>query len=333
MSNSWVAESGQRPLVSIIMSHLNNSPDGETSQFVVETLESVASQTYLDNTGGAELIIFDDGSPPHQLRSLREIVAELQQRHKGRFVNFSGVHSVVPNMGKNTVLEFAKSHIDRDRSRYTVVIDRDDVYRPNFLEALFLHLEGQRKINPDMVMAYSDNILITKEGYICGIGCALPFDRDEYYGVNGQPGKNHIPGPSLVLTKRFLAGFPKDFYNDRDKHKRHIGELGDRKKDKYAATHFGYQNTSAGMLYEQGDQLFFYRQHQDQMTGSMAQLHNDTRYGPEGFFASVPLDFPKMHWRDFEALSRAQQIELLDKIPRADHQHWEHYRPAPRVQA
>lgn len=311
------AQSSGKPLVSIVMSHW------DSLLFVRETLESIAAQTFLDGIGEAEFIMYDDGSPPDQLDALRRIVAGFQDRFSGRFAKFSGVHTVSHNMGKNRVLEQTKPHIS-DGSRYTVVADSDDVYDPDFLTVHFRHLEEQRALNPNVVMTYSDNILIDKNGVCCGTGNAPSFDRDVYFERDNYKGENYIPGYALVVTERFLKGVPRDLdTRNRDKQLRHMAELGDNG----IAVHIGFLNDGDGTANNIAGRHVFYRQHETQMSGHMDQLGQDPRYGEGGFFARWPEDLPKPHWREFVNLPRETKIGYLAKMPRADTQGWNRYSP------
>ena len=60
----YVAESSERPLVTVVMSHWNNL------LYIREALDSIAAQTFLDAIGDFEVRVFDDGSPEHRLKSL-----------------------------------------------------------------------------------------------------------------------------------------------------------------------------------------------------------------------------------------------------------------------
>lgn len=295
-----IAESSNKPLVSVVMPHWN------TWRYVKEAIDSIASQTFLDN-GDLELIVIDDGSPRVQYGILRMMIAYQKWHHKGRFANFE-IHRV-SHRGKNRVLEEAKEYINARRSRYTFVADSDDVFAPTFVQSLFDHLEAQRVSDTNVVMAYCDSILIDESGFCFGTATAPDFDRRLYFGQDGNGGSNFIPGNALVKTERFLAGIPKDLNApfNLDKHSRHMAELGE-----------------SGGAVRIPNRDFFYRQRDDQMSGYRKQLEKDPRYGKDGFFALWPKDIPKPHWIEWVGLPRVKQLELLEIMPNAGNIVWDY---------
>jgi len=292
------------PLVTVIMPHWEKS-----LPYIGEAIDSIAAQTFLDLVRSVDLRVVDDGSSVHEYEILSRVIKQYQETHRGRFVNFI-LHSF-PRGGKNRNLERIKQYID-ERSRYILVADSDDVFAPQFLTVLFEHLEQQRAIDPNVVISYCNSLLIDEHGFCCGAGTAPNFDRSTYFRETETEESNYIPGNALRVTERFMAGTPKDFDHNRDKHKRFVAELGEM-----------------GRASRVDGRHFFYKQHADQMSGHMDQLAEDQRYGPGGFFDQWPQGERRPYWREWLALQREEQTRLLSLMPNADTMGWQQYRPRP----
>lgn len=288
-------EPSERPLVTIVMPHWNTLP------YITDAVESIARQTFRSNGGNLEVKIIDDGSSEHEFLILKGMLESVKHYDWGKTL----IRSLYKfsHRGKNRVLEAVKPYIDVNKSKYTIVADSDDIFGPHFVQILFNCIEKARASNPNVVMAYGDSILINERGYCVGTATAPDFDRDLYFGTDGKGGSNFIPGNAIVLTERFLAGRPHDLDTaNRDKLFRHMAELGDNG----AAVHVA-------------DRIYFYRQRDGQMSGHGQQLEDVE------FFARLPEDVPKLHWREWVNLPRTEQLQLLTRMPNADTSAWNHY--------
>ncbi|MAG92015.1 hypothetical protein CMO83_05040 [Candidatus Woesearchaeota archaeon] len=297
-----VEASGGRPLVSIVM------PDHNAGDYVSEAVENIAMQTFLQR-GNLELIVVDDGSNPGEL----DILKELQTQYGWVFEQFI-VHST-PQGGKNKAIEAGKPYINKERSKFTFVADADDNIYPLFVDNLFNHMTIKNSQNPNVVMVYSDNLLIDKEGRIFAKGVAREFTRETYFDPNPKKNTNYIPGNALVLTDVFLAGIPIDLKtSNRDKKLRHVAELGD--------------NGEASHL---PNPLFFYRQHPDQMSGHWNQLSRDNQFGKGGISDAWPKDISRYHWREWLQLPIEKQLQILSRMPIVWNElYWQNYRNNPK---
>lgn len=299
-----IVESGERPLVSAIMPHWKALP------YIREAMESVVRQTFLNNGGDLELIVIDDGSQRDVYAKLIEIFQLVSHFDLARYVPIT-LDAVPRHSGKNRALEYAKRYINK-RSRYTFVADSDDVFAPEFVQNLSDALEKARKENPNVIMAYSDSILIDGKGVCCGIATAPDYNRNLYFGLNGAKRSNFIPGNALVVTERFREGVPSDLdASEWDKWLRHTAEL---RGDGIAIRVKDVENKPR--------RDYFYRQQPDQMSGHGKQLEE------REFFARWPEHIPKPHHKTWSEYPRKEQIKLLKEMPETDTRHWNQYRSA-----
>lgn len=118
------------PRVSIII------PAYDISEFIVETLESVFSQTYKNY----EIILINDGSPDTDL--LEKVIEPYREKL---------VYLRIENMGVGPARNVAMEH---SRSELVAFLDGDDVWMPEFLESQVKFLEDN---GYDMV--YSDGLI------------------------------------------------------------------------------------------------------------------------------------------------------------------------------
>jgi len=106
-------------LVSVIIPTFNRS------KLVVETINSVLNQTYIDY----ELLIVDDGSTDETKTSVNKIISENPRRQiKYIYQDNGGVYSAINNGLRNS------------KGKYIAIIDSDDKWNPNFLEVMVAEL-------------------------------------------------------------------------------------------------------------------------------------------------------------------------------------------------
>jgi len=279
----------ERPLVSIIVPD-HNTGDGD---YVRETIESLANQTFLER-GDLELIVINNGSKPEE----EGILEEMKAQYGSYFTNFE-VQTAVWS-GKNRAVEYAKQYIS-PRSTYTFIADADDVLFPEYVATLLDHLSEQHQQNPSVVMTYADSILIDPEGMIVGLGTAPDFDRDIYFSDDPDVDSNFIPGNAILPTDVFKSSVPKDLESrSGDKQLRHRMELGD-----------------SGLAVLLPERLFFYRQHEDQVSGHWNQFKQDG-HQVEGYLSFIPEDESMCDWRQFLKLHVDEQLEIIGRLPVAD---------------
>ena len=139
------------PLISVVIPVYN----GEKT--IKETIESILNQTFSD----FELIIINDGAQDSTL----EIVSTIQDP---RVKVFS-----YPNAGlsasRNRGIKLATGE-------YIALIDADDLWRPDKLEAQFLALQA----NPKAAVAYSWTDFIDESSQVLRQGCYISASGDIY---------------------------------------------------------------------------------------------------------------------------------------------------------
>jgi hypothetical protein len=296
------------PLITAIV------PNWKNPRFLEETVRSIASQDFLDE-GEIEVILIDDGSPWYNRWQLNRAIQRMGHAGSDAISKFSKFEfKKVGHGGKNRVLEEAKPYISA-RSGYVCVMDSDDVFAPAFLKVQFDALEAARKRDDNVVMSYSDSILIDEKGNCVGLGTAPDFDREMYFfGGEELDGVNYIPGNALVVAKVFKSAVPNNFANDRDKLWRHQAEL-------------GYDGVAIHIWRQEANSLrqarnYFYRQVRDSLSNHSAVLDE------EGFLQRWPEGVPNHHWKRWLELPREEQIALINKMPNVCTTRWNSYEPA-----
>jgi glycosyltransferase involved in cell wall biosynthesis len=167
------------PLVSVIIPAFN------ASKYIVDTIESVLSQSFTD----FELIIVDDGSTDGQFDLIFPFCLR-DMRVKCIYQKNTGV-STSRNTGFN-----------HSSGKYIAFLDADDIWLPNNLTAKLEKFE-----NGNFGLVHSDGYLIdehseVKPGLMSGCEGYLLKDMLEWK-------RTQIPGPSSILVKRevlFSAG-------------------------------------------------------------------------------------------------------------------------------
>lgn len=127
------------PLVSVNVVSYN------AEKFIIETLDSIANQTYMN----IELIVSDDASPDRTVDLCREWL----EKNKGRFVNTQLI-TVEKNTG---VTANCNRALDASNGKYWKIIGSDDILLPDCIEK-FVAYVGQR---PEIEFIFGKQITFT----------------------------------------------------------------------------------------------------------------------------------------------------------------------------
>lgn len=129
------------PKVSVVIPMYN------VAQYINEALDSVLAQTFTD----FEVICVDDGSPDNAVALVCEYddprITVLRQKNRG----LSGARN---------------SGIAAARGQYVALLDADDRWDPNKLQAHVEHLDA----NPAIGVSYCPSLFMDDEGELMGIG-------------------------------------------------------------------------------------------------------------------------------------------------------------------
>lgn len=177
------------PLISIALCTYNGA------YFLEQQLDSIISQTYPN----LEIIVVDDFSVDNTIDILRAY--EVKYSHLSIFVNDS-------NRGVN--YSFSRA-ISLCKGEFIAVSDQDDIWFSNKIE------EAYRNIKDDVVMIYSNSILIDKAGNNLN---KLMFGRKKMYSGDDPRSLslyNNIAGHTVLFRadmKKYILPIPQYSHYD-----------------------------------------------------------------------------------------------------------------------
>ncbi len=178
----------KRPVVSVIM------PVYNAGEFLVESIESILSQTYKN----FELIIVDDGSTDNSWQLIKKYKAKYPNKlkifHLENRINYAG------NGAVNHGLRYAGGE-------FIVRMDSDDISYPMRLERQVDHMLK----NPNVILLGTQAKLIDKNGKVFGLK-TLPTEHNEIYQAYGMV--HPIVHPSCMIRRSLLPD-PNKIYDDK----------------------------------------------------------------------------------------------------------------------
>lgn len=170
IDNPANSDSGNQPLISIIMPFLN------THKYLQEAIESVLAQTYT----AWELLLVDDGSTDGS----SEIALDYAQKYPGKvhYLEHEGHTNHGASASRNLALCNAQG-------KYVAFLDGDDVWLPSNLENLVGILES----NPQAAMVYGST-----QWWYSWTGNPEDRDRDYICELGVQP-NTLVQAPDLFI--------------------------------------------------------------------------------------------------------------------------------------
>ena len=166
---------GDKPLVTVLMTAYN------AEKFIKQSLDSILNQTYKN----LEIIVVDDGSTDQTLLIVKNL-QKLDYRIK--------VFQMKKNSGPSLASNFG---IKKAKGEFIARMDADDISFPNRIEKQVKFLI----INPEVVLAGGQCILIDKDGKITG-NKKFPLDHTTIY--KSLFSINPIQHPSCIVNMRLL---------------------------------------------------------------------------------------------------------------------------------
>lgn len=175
----------QPGLLSVIIPNFNYA------RFLAETITSAAAQTYAP----IELIVVDDASTDDSCAVIRDALASTTAFLRTHFI------ALESNLGKLGAINRALENI---RGEYLIILDSDDLLKPDYAALTIAELERVRKADPTIGFVYTDCTLISPTGAELGRGRSTAFDAtllDRF---------SFVPEPAVCLSAPVLESAPYD---------------------------------------------------------------------------------------------------------------------------
>jgi len=166
-------------------------PNHNYGQFVAEAIASVAGQSY----GPIELIVVDDASTDNSVEEIKKALEAADTLVKSQLIALDA------NVGKLGAINRALPHV---RGKYFIILDSDDILKPDYVERTIAALEDARKDDPSIAFLYTDCTLISQTGAELDRGKSAAFDPAllERYSF--------VPEPATCLAAPVLEAAPYD---------------------------------------------------------------------------------------------------------------------------
>ena len=166
-------------------------PNYNYGRFVGEAIASVDAQSY----GPIELIVVDDCSTDNSVEEIEKALAATQNLTSTRLI------AMDENAGKLAALNRALPHVT---GHYFIILDSDDVLKPEYVERTIAELEKAREEDDSIGFLYTDCMLISQTGEELDRGKSTAWDPAllERYSF--------VPEPATCLAKPVLDAGPYD---------------------------------------------------------------------------------------------------------------------------
>ncbi len=166
-------------------------PNFNYGRFVAEAIASVAGQSY----GPIDLIVVDDASTDNSLAAMEAALAAAESLNSTRLI------ALPENVGKLGAINRALEHV---KGHYFIILDSDDVLKPEYAERTIAELEKARAEDPSIGFLYTDCMLISQSGEELDRGKSTAFDPAllERYSF--------VPEPATCLAEPVLQAAPYD---------------------------------------------------------------------------------------------------------------------------
>lgn len=178
--------SSNKKLLSIII------PNYNYGRYIAATLDSVIKQDYQP----IELILVDDASTDNSVAVARDYLA----KHQNRFTRAELLEQD-SNQGKLAAINRALLDI---RGDYTVILDSDDLLKPDYLTRCVETLEAVRTTQAHIGFIYTDCQLIGEDGENLDRGRSTGFDPVLLEQLS------YVPEPAVTVTKALVEAAPFD---------------------------------------------------------------------------------------------------------------------------
>ncbi len=167
-------------------------PNHNYGRFVGEAIASIAGQSYRP----IELIVVDDASTDNSVEMIEKAFSE----HGDALVS-TRLIALKDNVGKLGALNRALEHV---RGKYFIILDSDDILKPEYVERTITELENARKEDDTIAFLYTDCMLINQEGEELDRGKSTGWDPAllERYSF--------VPEPATCLAGPVLDAAPYD---------------------------------------------------------------------------------------------------------------------------
>lgn len=166
-------------------------PNHNYGRFVGAAIASIDAQTHHP----IEVIVVDDASTDDSVAQIEAALAGAKNLVNTRFI------ALAANVGKLGALNRALEHV---QGHYFVILDSDDVLKPEYVERTIAELEKARAEDPSIAFLYTDCMLIDAEGNELDRGKSAAWDAAllERYSF--------VPEPAMCLAAPILEAAPYD---------------------------------------------------------------------------------------------------------------------------
>jgi len=166
-------------------------PNYNYGRFVAAAIASVDAQSY----GPIELIVVDDASTDNSVAEIEKALAAAGNLVRTVF------EVQEENAGKLAAINRALPHV---RGKYFIILDSDDILKPEYAERTIAELEKAREEDDTIGFLYTDCMLIDPEGKELDRGKSTGWDPAllERYSF--------VPEPATCLAQPVLDAGPYD---------------------------------------------------------------------------------------------------------------------------
>ncbi|MXO72313.1 glycosyltransferase [Alteraurantiacibacter buctensis] len=166
-------------------------PNHNYGRFVGAAIASLDAQTHRP----IEVIVVDDASTDDSVAQIEQALAGAKNLAGTKFL------ALAENVGKLGALNRALEHV---KGHYFIILDSDDVLKPEYVERTIVELEKARTEDPSIAFLYTDCMLINAAGEELDRGKSAAWDPAllERYSF--------VPEPALCLAAPVLEAAPYD---------------------------------------------------------------------------------------------------------------------------
>ena len=166
-------------------------PNHNYGRFVGEAIASVAAQGY----GPIQLIVVDDASTDNSVEEIERALDAADALDSTMLI------ALEDNVGKLGALNRALEHVT---GHYFIILDSDDILKPEYAERTIDELEKARAEDPSIAFLYTDCMLISQTGEELDRGKSTAWDAAllERYSF--------VPEPATCLAAPVLDSAPYD---------------------------------------------------------------------------------------------------------------------------
>lgn len=166
-------------------------PNHNYGRFVGAAIASIDAQTHRP----IEVIVVDDASTDDSVAQIETALAGAKNLVNTKFI------ALAANVGKLGALNRALEHV---KGHYFVILDSDDVLRPEYVERTILELEKARAEDASIAFLYTDCMLIDAEGNELDRGKSAAWDAELLERFS------FVPEPAMCLAAPILEAAPYD---------------------------------------------------------------------------------------------------------------------------